>query len=355
MLARRCALVVFVLFAASPALAVSFTSSVNGNWSSAATWGGSGVPGPADSATVNHIVTVDVPVSVTNLTLSGTLNGAQGITVTSTFTWSGGTLTGGGATTLPASAVTNVTGYGYLDGRPMSNAGTLNVTSSYYFQMMSNAVLTNSGTIDFQGDGGIYMNGAVGTTSVVSSGTIKKSGGTGSTSLTVPLTAQSSSQFLVQSGTFLVGAVSASSTTFNALANTTLYFNTNDTRSFDAGSFINGAGTVQWGGGTNTVNVTYNVTGATKNTGATTTINAITSIGDLTVSGGTLTLNSGSTVSVPTLTMQGGDLSGSAPISLTGAAMTWTGGSISGGIPLLTIPATTTITVSGYLTAIAAV
>jgi uncharacterized repeat protein (TIGR01451 family) len=332
----------------APLLATSFTSSQNGNWSSASTWGGAGVPGVADSATVNHTVTLDVPVTVASLTVNGVLTGSQSITVTSTFNWGGGTLSGSGTTTIPATATMNLAGYGTMDGRALSIAGTLNVTSSYYFYMMNNATLTNSGLIDFQGDGGIYQNGALGTMSITSSGTIRKSAGPGAANLAMPLVAQSGSQLLAQSGTFDIYAVASTGATFDASSGAVLYFYSNDLRTFDATSTVSGAGTVRFNSGTNTISGTYNVTGATKNDSATTTIASPTSVGDITVGGGTLTLNGASPLTVPTLTMLGGTLNGSAPITLTGAASTWTSGTI-GGSGLLTIPAISTVTDSGIV------
>jgi large repetitive protein len=346
----RFALLVFSFFAASPLFAATYTSSQNGNWSSASTWGGAGVPGAGDTATVNHVVTLDVPVSIANLTLAGTVTGTQSLTVTTAFNWNGGIQSGGGTTTIPSGATTNVAGYGSLDGRTFSNAGTLNMTSSYYFYMLNNAALTNSGTIDFQGDGGIYLSGSLGSISVTNSGTIKKSGGTGSSQINLPLVAQSGSQFLVQSGTFnLSSSLSSSGGAFNISSGATLYFTTNDTHSFDAASSITNAGTVLWAAGTNTVTGTYSATGATNSNGGTTVLSNITAISAITVAGGTLTLNSASALSVPTLTMQGGTLNGTAPINLTGSSMSWSGGVI-GGTGALSIPLGTTITLAGIPT-----
>jgi uncharacterized repeat protein (TIGR01451 family) len=347
-LGTRFALLVFSLFAAIPMFAATFTSSQNGNWSSASTWGGAGVPGAGDTATVNHIVTLDIPVSVATLTLTGTVTGTQSLTVTTTFNWNGGVQSGGGTTTIASGATTNLGGYGYLDGRTFSNAGTLNITSGYYFYMLNNAALTNSGTIDFQSDGGIYLSGAVGSISITNSGTIKKSAGTGSSQINLPLVGQSGSQFLVQSGTFnLSSSLSSSGATFNISSGATLYFSSNDTHSFDAASSITNAGTVLWGAGTNTVSGSYSATGATNSNGGSTVLSNITGISAITVGGGTLTLNSASALSVPTLTMQGGTLNGSAPINLTGASMSWSGGTI-GGTGAFSIPNGMTITVSGY-------
>jgi hypothetical protein len=344
----RYAPLVLSLFVATSLFAATFTSSQNGNWSSASTWGGAGVPGAGDTATVNHTVTLDIPVSVASLTLAGTVTGTQSLTVTTTFNWNGGVQSGAGTTTIPSGATTNLTGFGSLDGRTFSNAGTLNMTSSYYFYMLNNAALTNSGTIDFQGDGGIYLSGSLGSISIANSGTIKKSGGAGSSQINLPLVEQSGSQFLVQSGTFnLSSSLFSSGGAFNISSGATLYFSTNDTHNFDAASSITNAGTVLWNAGTNTVNGTYGATGATNSNGGTTVLSNITGISAITVAGGTLTLNSVSTLSIPTLTMQGGTLNGTAAINLTGTSMTWTGGVI-GGSGALSIPSGTTITVAGY-------
>lgn len=60
--------------------------------------------------------------------------------------WSGGTLTGTGKTTIPASgtATLNTSGYAYLTGRTFDNAGTFNHTTTYGFRL-SNGTLNNSG------------------------------------------------------------------------------------------------------------------------------------------------------------------------------------------------------------------
>src|SRR5207244_695002 len=262
------------------------------------------------------------------------------------FNWNGGVLSGGGTTTVAAATLG---GGGTLDARSFSNTGAFNVTGGNHFYMANNAAFNNSGTVDFQGDGGgIFQSGALGTMTITNNGTIKKSGNTGSTTLQIPISAQSGSQLLAQSGTINVGAVTSSGGTFSASNGATLAFNTNDTRTFDTASTVSGAGTIYWAAGTNTVNANYNVTGTTQNAATATTIGSITSAGNITVIGGTLTLNSASTLSVGTLSMQGGTLAGTAPITLTGAAQTWTGGTI-GGSGLLTIPNTTTITFNGYV------
>src|SRR5260221_12864739 len=91
--------------------------------------------------------------------------------------------------------------------------------------MLNNASIANSGTIDFQGDGGIYVSGATGTIAITNSGTIKKSAGTGSSTLNVPLVLQSGSQFLVQTGTiFFLDAMTATTTMIASASGTTHYY-----------------------------------------------------------------------------------------------------------------------------------
>src|SRR5947209_18542589 len=83
---------------------------------------------------------------------------------------------------------------------PITNNGTINYTSTYYSYLSNNTVITNNGTIDLQGDNGLYQSGPVGTTAIVNNNIFKKSGGTGGgAQMNVPYTAQSGSQFLVQS------------------------------------------------------------------------------------------------------------------------------------------------------------
>src|SRR5256885_16667740 len=66
-------------------------------------------------------------VSVAGLTMSfGTLNGTAPINLTSSSTWTNGTLGGSGVVSIPSGktvTITNLT----VDGRPISNAGVMNL------------------------------------------------------------------------------------------------------------------------------------------------------------------------------------------------------------------------------------
>src|ERR1051326_5740901 len=295
----------------------SGTSTVNGTISTNVTMAGG-------TLTINSASAQSIPV----LTMTGgTLNGSANVNVTAAaMTWTAGTIAGTGSLAIPSGTIVTIAGVLYLDTRSLSNAGSMNFTGSNYIYMMNNAVLTNGGTIDFQGDNGLYINSAVGTTAVVNNSTFKKSGGTGTGQINVPLTANSGSQLLVQSGTLYVGAVTSTGATLNPSSGATLDFATSDTRTFDSASSISGPGTVVWQSGTNTFNGTYSTI--------------------TTINGGTLSINSASAQTIPTLTLNGGTLNGSAAINVTGASMTWSGGTI-GGSGAFTIQNTSTITIGG--------
>src|SRR5205085_11236156 len=232
-------------------------------------------------------------ISTPTLTMQGgTLNGTAPINITGTsMNWSSGTIGGTGQLSIPNGTTITVNGSApIIDTRAVSNAGTINFVSGNYIYLQNNAVLTNSGTLDFQADSSsLYLNGAAGSISVVNTatGVIKKSGGTTTTGSTfnVPLTMQSGSQFqLNANGTLYLGNVSSTGGAFTVPSGATLTFYYTTTSSFDAASSIAGAGSVVFQAGTNTVGASYAITGTTKNTGATTTLSNITSVGNLLVS-----------------------------------------------------------------------
>ena len=96
-----------VLCVAAPGFAASFSSTTSGNWSSASTWGGAGVPGSGDTATVNggHVVTLDIPVTVAGGSI---VNGgfvASATTLATSTTVVGGTMLAGGTTFAAGTAL----------------------------------------------------------------------------------------------------------------------------------------------------------------------------------------------------------------------------------------------------------
>jgi len=115
----------------------SYTSSGSGNWSSASTWGGAGVPTDGDSVTIGsgHVVTYDANIVGTGL---------AALTISGELTWS----TDGTARTLKMASNANITG-----------AGTLTVGTDAAPIPAPSTSTPEVATITFQGTGFINMSG----------------------------------------------------------------------------------------------------------------------------------------------------------------------------------------------------
>jgi len=89
------AVIILTLASAPPAYAVDYNDSATGNWNSSGTWTPAGIPGSADTVTIDsHTVTLTDARSVDDITISGgTLTlGSQTLTVDDgTWTFSSGT------------------------------------------------------------------------------------------------------------------------------------------------------------------------------------------------------------------------------------------------------------------------
>ena len=117
----------------------SYTSSGSGNWSSASTWGGAGVPTDGDSVTIGsgHVVTYDANIVGTGL---------AALTITGELTWS----TDGTARTLTMASNANITG-----------AGTLTVGTDAAPIPAPSTSTPEVASIVFQGTGCIAMTGTI--------------------------------------------------------------------------------------------------------------------------------------------------------------------------------------------------
>ena len=136
--------------------------------------------------------------SLSSLAFSGgTLGGTATLTIPAggSFTWNGGTLAGDGsaATTSDATVIapgaTATLGTGVTKvlsgGRSLSNQGTLTHAAGL-LHLTEAATVTNAGTYDMPADVNIHPSGAGTLFTNAAGGTFTKSGGTGTTSLTVP-------------------------------------------------------------------------------------------------------------------------------------------------------------------------
>jgi len=261
---------VWLFFVSSSAFATNFSSTQSGSWSSASTWGGTGVPSGTDNVTINagHTVTLAAPTTITDLTInggtldqsgstmavsgtltftSGTITGAVAFDMNgASFAWSGGTLSGAGGFNLGASTTTSITGLGGLaDGRAIANSGTINAAGS--FRTRNGATINNNfGATITMGDVLVGWDGNGGVGSITNSGTVAKTSGTGNGFFGIGAPISDSGDIEAQSGTLLVdSAVTGSGlpTFYATTASSTMTFSTSG-NSFPTSTVFDGLGTI---------------------------------------------------------------------------------------------------------------
>ena len=116
-------------------------------WFNPANWSPDGVPGAADSATLNTPARITLIGNIQVGTFTqreGVVEGDGNLAVLTSFTWSGGTQSGTGTTRLATDSVTSISGSDtkVIDGRNVENAGTI----------------TWSGTGDIALNAGVFTN-----------------------------------------------------------------------------------------------------------------------------------------------------------------------------------------------------
>ena len=114
-----CALLAHLLLAAAPAAQTTYAwNGANpGDWAAPSNWSPSGVPGPGDAVVIvsgQPVLHTDAAVAEVAFS-GGMLSGNGNLTVTGTFTWSGGTLNGRdfaetAALTIPEGATLHIVG-----------------------------------------------------------------------------------------------------------------------------------------------------------------------------------------------------------------------------------------------------
>jgi hypothetical protein len=134
---------------------------------------------------------------------SGTLNGTGTLTVSNLLNWSGGTMGGSGATTIPVGANAVITGSvtKLLDARTLNLQGTATWTGTGGLGLQNAAVINNSGSFDMQGDLNLLASGGA-ASSINNSGTFTKSSGTGTGTISVAF--NNTGTFQIVSGTLNV-------------------------------------------------------------------------------------------------------------------------------------------------------
>ncbi|HKS22367.1 MAG TPA: IPT/TIG domain-containing protein [Thermoanaerobaculia bacterium] len=256
--------------------------------------------------------------SIQAMTFSGgfvTGAGDLSTTASGAITWSAdSTFTGSGSVTIPAGGQLNITGSGtrFIDGRTLHNAGTINWggadISAYNASLVDNQT---GGLIAISADKTWYNHcGCTAAQTTVNNGTIRKTGGSGTSTIQNALTSSASGAVDIQSGTLTFRNASVSSPISES-----------------------GTGTLALDGSTSL------------------TLNGITQTGanGIVQNGGTLTVTGN--VVVANYTISNGFLTGSGDLKPSaGGAVNWTGNSNfigSAGTGSVTIPAGTTLNITG--------
>jgi fibronectin-binding autotransporter adhesin len=213
---------------------------------------------------INSNITIPTTVNL----ISGRLQGSGNFTMTGLFTWSGGTLGGTGATTASGGISLTTDAVKSLN-RTLNNSGTANYTGSnfsFYFGTFNNLAgaifnLPDDVTITTSA-GGIAFNNA-GTFNCTTSGTAA-----------IGLDFNNYGTVNVQSGTLRFDSTGTHTGLFDVAAGATLSF-PGGKHQLNAGSNVTGAGTVNFGGGSEHIIAgSYDLTGPTNISGYAVAINS---------------------------------------------------------------------------------
>ena len=326
--------------------AISWNNSAGGNWSDAASWTPAQVPGAADSALITlngtYVVTLDVAAAVAGLTVGGTsgtqtllvesptltltgagsfgshgvldlrggtISGSGSLALAGAFPWTGGTLEGSGV--VNANGGLTLSGFGarFLRERRLNTPAGATWSDTGYLALGLGAEIHNAGTWLVSGDA-LLFNGFGGSALFSNTGTFRKSGGSGTSSIQIPFT--NAGLLDLVTGALDLAADTTHSGGVTGASGTILQFQSG-THEFNAGSSLTGGLTVRMSAGTLDFNAgsSYSVTGVTE------------------LIGSTIQLNTGSPVSLPGFSQSGGILDGADTLNLP-ALFVWTGGTIQG-------------------------
>ncbi len=328
---------------------IKWKDPVSGDWSDPTKWDLGRVPTEADDVVIDvagtYTVTLDTNATVASLTVggtsgtqtfsipsttltlsggstfgvnsvleigSGTLAGTGDVTVNGAVEWRGGMITGTGRFIVKGTMA--ISGDAYLDGRTITNNGTITLmgpATTVYMRNSASLDNESGATLDIRTDRyyGFYDQGGSGARRINNTGTIMKSAGTDIFAIWVPL--DNNGVINVNSGTLSLEGGGDSSGDFEVSSGATLNFGSG-THNLMPGSSVKGAGDVSVGsitgsGGVANISGTYNVTGNT------------------TVSG---TVNFIADTSLRALNLRG-SLGGSGNVTVTGT-MDWSSGEITG-------------------------
>ena len=219
----------------------------------------------ANSLVVNNILTLSGGTlalngttgnKIDNLTLSGsTLTGTGELVVVTNgiFNWTSGDQSGTGKTILKGTSTLSGTGNKFLDTRKIENQGNVIWTNGNIY--LNNGAIwdnTATGIFDIQGNNSFNQN--VGSqTQLNNAGTLKKTGGTGTTTISTQLNNTGTVQ--VSTGTLYLSGGGINTATLQSNNGATLTFGGNYTLT---GGLLTGEGSISLNSGTITVNDVVN-------------------------------------------------------------------------------------------------
>ena len=255
----------------------------------------------------------------------GTLQGNQAVTVSGPFVWSGGTLGSvGSATVVTANGGLTMSGTAkFLYATLVNNgAGTWNAWAIYCYgtALFSN---TPAATLDLTADDS-FLIVANGSPSFANAGTLRKTAGTGTTTVSLPCANTGS----VQANSGKLTLTLANSTGAFAVADGAT-LSVNGTAMLASSSAITGAGNFTVTAGSLTNNGTLNVSGTNTFTDGTAVFAGGCAMVNnaLVVNGGTVVLNGSGAVTPAFLSVSGGTLQGSQAVMVSGPFV-WSGGTL---------------------------
>jgi hypothetical protein len=314
----------------SPAVATAQVTTTTwngatGNWTNPGLWDNgvplNGVPfGSLWEAVVSGTgaLTLDKAVAVQRLTFGdGTIGGSNILTIDDRLTWTGGTFGPGADVRASGGAtLTGTTGTGTmrLDAATLTLGGS-SIWSGGKIFLQNGSALTVAPGGTLVANGNYVIDRGVGTAGfvVATGGVFRKQGGTGTTSVNVPLANAGSVE--VNTGSLQVAGGGVGAGAFAVAAGSILQFT--DGFTFDPGASVTGDGAVEFSGGTSTIGpgVTYAPAGGTS------------------VHGGAWNVYSPISLpprgNLPSLGIYGGSLGGTAPVTVNGP-LAWEGGSLTG-------------------------
>ena len=240
------------------------------------------------STTLSINAAIGIPATVPFDMTGGILTGTGTLTTAGPLNFSGGTMQSSGVTTCNGPLnISGAAAKGIQTARTINNNATANfMAGSSNLIVSSSTVINNVGTWDFQGDGSVVW-GVSGAPSFDNTGTVKKSGGTGTSNMQVPFV--NDGIVLVQTGTLNVNQGGSSTGSFDVASGTTL----------------------QWGGGTFNWNAGTTFTGLGRTLLSAAGINVNAAIG---------------TPATMTFDMTGGTINGTGTLT-TGGTFNWSAGS----------------------------